>query len=203
MTFRLECDRMQVRIKGITKVKGMPEVTLPITKEMNGKATNVNQSSLLVELMADLNPPLTAESETKPQGKWELQKLNGRHREIMRQILEGSSYVTIAANIGMSVQAVMLIANSSIFKDELAKLETESDWNVIKRAETLSNESLSALRDIMRYSQSEARRESTAIEILGIAGYSKIEKKMIATVSGEDVIRELNRRRRERANSDE
>ena len=190
----------------------MPEITLPIKPDGNGnnfsnhppiKSPNGNSPAML-ELMADLMLPIhSAEEETKPNGKWELKRLNGRHREIMRQILEGSSYVSVAANIGMSPQAVMLIANSAIFKEELAKLEVEADWNVIKRAESLSNEALSSLRDIMRYSQSEARRESTSKEILGIAGYSKIEKKVIGVVSGEDVIRELNRRRWEKANSDE
>lgn len=158
----------------------------------------VGGTSPLAELLHDMAFPLMkAEDETKPNGKWEPQKLNGRHREIMRQILEGSSYGEVAASVGMSTQAVMLVANSAIFKEELSKLESSQDWNVIRRAESLSNEALSQLRDIMRQSRSEMRRESAADKILGMAGYSKIEKKAIAVVSGEDVIRELNKRRRE------
>lgn len=158
----------------------------------------VGGTSPLAELLHDMTFPLMkADEETKPNGHWEPQKLNGRHREIMRMILEGSTYTEIGASIGMSTQAVMLVSNSAIFKEELAKLESASDWSVIRRAESLSNEALSQLRDIMRRSRSEMRRESAADKILGMAGYSKIEKKAIAVVSGEDVIRELNKRRRE------
>lgn len=188
-------------------------VELPITKSVPPAKSNgtsppapndieglqlVGGTSPLAELLHDMTFPLMkADEETKPDGKWEPQKLNGRHREMMRQILEGSSYGEIAACLGMSTQAVMLVANSAIFKEELSKLESSQDWNVIRRAESLSNEALSSLRDIMRRSRSEMRRESAADKILGMAGYSKIEKKAIAVVSGEDVIRELNKRRRE------
>jgi hypothetical protein len=34
------------------------------------------------------------------------------------------------------------------------------------------------------------------MDILGIAGYSKIEKRIVGIVSAEDVIKELNKRRR-------
>ena len=175
-----------------------PDGTSGGTNNPSGNRMAINELSPLIDLIKEeVLPGMTAEEETKPNGRWELKKLNSRHREIMRQILEGATYTEIASVVGMSTQAVMLIANSSIFKEELAKLEAEADGNVIRRAEELSNEALSRLRDHMRRARSEALQASCAEKILGIGGYSRIEKKQIAVVSGEEVIRELNRRRRE------
>ena len=142
-------------------------------------------------------PMLKAEVETKPDSKWEPKELKPRHREMMRRILEGATYVEIAEAMGISTQAVMLVCNSVIFKEELCKLDADLNLNVIRRAEELSNEALDKLKNLMRKARSEALQATCAERVLGIAGYSKIEKKQVAIVSGEDVIRELNRRRRE------
>ncbi len=160
-------------------------------------------AELIDELMA---PELHAETETQLASTsshpgrmiWEPAKLNGRHREIMRRLVEGSTREEIAADLGMSYQAIQYVTRSAIFQEELAKLQADADFNVIRRAESLSNEAMDHLRDTMRHSGSERMRMSASIEILGIGGYGKIEKKQVAIVSGEDVIRELNRRRRER-----
>ena len=147
-------------------------------------------------------PTLMAEQETESpytHKRWSPTELKPRHREMMRRILEGADYVEIAASMGLSTQTVMLVCSSAIFKAELEKLEDSLDHNVIKRAEELSNEALDKLKLLMRKARSETLQASCAEKVLGIAGYSKIEKKQIAVVSGEDVIRELNRRRREAA----
>ena len=143
--------------------------------------------------------PLPAEAElanTAPV-KWEPKQLNPRHREIMRRLLEGASYRIIAEEMGIHVQTVMLVATSKLFISELSKMESEADFNVIKRAESLSHEALDTLKNIMRFGKSELARKSSADSILDRAGYSKVEKKLIGIVNGEDVIMELNRQRRE------
>lgn len=154
-------------------------------------------------------PALTAEDENKlaykathqPNGQWEAKQLRPRHREIMRRILEGATYSEIACDMGIHPQTVMLVCSSAIFKEELAVLEANADFQVIRRAEDLSNEALDKLKVLMRRARSEVLQASCAEKVLGIAGYSKIEKKQISVVSGEDVIRELNRRRREAYNA--
>jgi hypothetical protein len=156
-------------------------------------------NSLLNEITL---PLLKAEDETKPDGKWEPKELRPRHREMMRRILEGATYVEIAEEMGISTQSVMLVCSSAMFKEELKGLEEALNLNVIRRAEELSNEALDRLKMLMRRAKSEALQASCAERVLGIAGYSKIEKKQVQVISGEDVIRELNRRRRERSNSD-
>jgi inhibitor of KinA sporulation pathway (predicted exonuclease) len=95
--------------------------------------------------------------------------------------------------------SIGLIARTAIFKSEMARLESEADFQVIKRAEALSNEAIDTLKVLMRKAKAESLRKSCADSILDRAGYGKVEKKAIVSVSGEDVIRELNRRRRELA----
>ena len=152
--------------------------------------------------LIEVNPkPEPAEAETSATNsaptKWEPKSLNPRHREIMRRLLEGANYRIIAEEMGLHVQTVMLVATSKMFVSELAKMEAEADFNVIKRAEALSHEALDTLKNIMRFGKSELARKSSADSILDRAGYAKVEKKLIGIVNGEDVIRELNRQRRE------
>lgn len=155
--------------------------------------------SLVAELAIE-KPDLSAEEETESpytHKRWEVTTLKPRHREMMRRVAEGSSYIEIAADMGLSPQTVILVCSSAIFKEELRILESGLSYNVIRRAEEMSNEALDKLKGLMRRARSEALQASCAEKVLGIAGYSKIEKKQIAVVSGEDVIRELNKRRRE------
>lgn len=145
--------------------------------------------------------PLSAEEQKaiEKEGKWEPSVLRPRHREILRRILEGANYVEIAEAMGIHKQTVMLVATSPLFRAELAKLEAEADFNIVQRAESMSNEALDKLKTLMRSARSEFLQKSAAERILDTAGYSKIERRIVGVVSGEDVIRELNKRRREAA----
>jgi hypothetical protein len=78
-------------------------------------------------------------------------------------------------------------------------LESEADFNIVQRAESMSNEALDKLKTLMRSARSEFLQKAAAERILDTAGYSKIERRIVGVVSGEDVIRELNKRRREAA----
>lgn len=161
-------------------------------------ASNIEPGEL--DELIELNPkpePAEAELANTAPVKWEPKQLNPRHREIMRRLLEGANYKLIAEEMGIHVQTVMLVATSKLFTSELQKLESEADFTVIKRAEGLSNEALDTLKTIMRHGKSDLARKAAADSILDRAGYSKVEKKLIGIVNGEDVIMELNRQRRE------
>ena len=149
-----------------------------------------------IEELASLIP--YSEPPSEANGRWEPQKLMPRHREIMRRILEGANYGQIAEQMGISYQAVMLICTSKLFKEELQKLEDKLDTSIIKRADELSGEALDTIKVAMRFAKSEALKLRAAERILDTAGYSKVEKKLVGVVSGEDVIKELNKMRRER-----
>lgn len=112
-------------------------------------------------------------------------------------MLEGADRMTIANEMGITPQAVTIISTSKLFQAALAEMELNADFKVIQRADNLSNEALDHLKNLMRFARSEAIKLRAADSILDRAGYAKVEKKMIGIVSGDDVIRELNRRRRE------
>ena len=170
---------------------------------MNNNITPINPESgngagVLGEILDVIGTqPPSAEGESKAPGRWEPQALRPRHREIMRRLLEGASYVDIAEALGITPQSIMLVATSKMFREELQKMEAELDYRVQQRAEDLSNEAFDKLKVLMRKARSEMLQASCAEKILGIAGYSKIEKKLVGIVSGEEVIKELNKRRRE------
>lgn len=155
------------------------------------------QIDSLLESVPEAGLPAEEEKKALTAGRWEPKQLNPRHREIMRRILEGATYVDIAISMGISTQAIMLVCTSKMFREELSKLEKESDYQVIQRAEAMSNEALDKLKVLMRTARSEFLQKQCAERILDTAGYSKIEKKIMGIVSGEDVIKELNRRKRE------
>jgi hypothetical protein len=144
--------------------------------------------------------PLTAEQQKNPPPlKWEVDVMRPRHREILRRVLEGATYVQIADQMGIHRQTVMLIATSPLFQAELQKLEQQRDYAVIQRADSMAHEALDTIKVAMREARSEFLRVKSAKDMLDIAGYSKIERKIVGIVTGEDVIRELNKKRREAA----
>lgn len=146
-------------------------------------------------------PPqgLSAEEEkaARNAGRWELSELKPRHREILRRVLEGGTYIEIADAMGLHKQTVMLVATSPLFRAELKKMEDQLDFNIVQRADGMANEALDTIKTLMRSGRSEFIRKQCAERILDTAGYSKVERKIVGIVSGEDVIRELNKRRRE------
>ncbi len=165
----------------------LPSVFTPIAEPTPGH---------LEELIEVLPPPATLADDKVPAKRWEVTKIMPRHREIMRRVLEGATYVQIAQAMGLHVQSVMLICTSPLFRGELEKLEENADFSVVRRAEELSNEALDTLKVLMRNARSEAIRKTSADSILDRAGYVKIEKRIVGIIGGEEVIRELGRRRR-------
>lgn len=160
-------------------------------------ASNIESGDL--DDLIDLKPkpePAEAELANTAPVKWEPKQLNARHREIMRRLLEGANYRMIAEEMGIHQQTVMLVSTSKLFISELAKMEADADFTVIKRAENLSHEALDTLKNIMRFGKTDLARKASADSILDRAGYSKVEKKLIGIVNGEDVIMELNKQRR-------
>ena len=190
----------------LEQVKNPPEVLSDGDTKLNEALAPIEEPPTLDEVIkgvyVDKAAP-SAESERDElkqhdsPARYVLNRLQPRHREIMRRVIEGASYPDIAAAMGMATTSIKIICGTSIFKGELLKLENERDAGVIQRAEDLSNEALDKLKTLMRSARTEVLQQSSAKEILGIAGYSKIEKKQVAVVSGEEVIRELNRKRRE------
>jgi hypothetical protein len=188
-------------LKGSLDIGLLPTTACPENGQPAGAPGQTNNipGGHLEQLLEGMPPAgATAEQENKKPAseRWEPKVLNARHREIMRRLLEGANYLTIADEMGIHHQTVMLVATSAVFKTELTKMEASADFTVVRRADDLANEALDNLKVIMRHSRSDANRRAASMDILGIAGYSKIEKRIVGIVSAEDVIKELNKRRR-------
>ena len=151
----------------------------------------------LEELLPDLpQAGATAEQQIAKEKAHEIKSLSSRHREIMRRVLEGANYFTIAEEMNLSHTTISIVANSRLFKEELLKMEAARDDRIIQRADVLAGEALDTLKNQMRAARSESIRNRAANDILDRAGYSKIEKKLVGIVNAEDVIKELNKERR-------
>ncbi len=129
----------------------------------------------------------------------DLKSLNGKHREVMRRLGEGATQMQIAEQMGVSLDALSLICNSPLFRDELDKVLEKKAYVVADRLEDLANEALDNIKGLMRNARSEMVKKGAAESILDRAGYSRLEKKQLFVTTGEDVIKELNRKRAEEA----
>lgn len=158
----------------------------------------------LDQIITDNNAPAPQSAElenaqkyAQPEGRWEPDVLKPRHREILRRVFEGANYQEIADAMGIHKQTVMLVATSKLFQAELHKLESRADYVIVSRADSMANEALDKIKTLMRSARSEFLQKQCAERILDTAGYSKVERKILGIVTGEDVIRELNKRKRE------
>ncbi len=127
----------------------------------------------------------------------QLKRLKPRHREIIRRLVEGKRPVDIAKQMGIGPQRLSVIMHSPSFVAGLERFMDETDRTVMERIESLSPEALDKIRDMMRKAKSESLQSKMAMEILDRAGYGKVEKEAVLTMSGEEVIKELNRRKAE------
>lgn len=128
-----------------------------------------------------------------------LKSLNGKHKEVMRRLVEGASQMQIAEQMGVSQDALSLICNSPLFREELDKVLEKKAYVVADRLEDLANEALDNIKMLMRNARSEMVKKGAAESILDRAGYSRLERKQLFVTTGEDVIKELNRKRAEDA----
>ena len=78
-----------------------------------------------------------------------LQSLNGKHREVMRRLGEGATQMQIAEQMGVSLDALSLICNSPLFRDELDKVLEKKAYEVADRLEDLANEALGNIKNLM------------------------------------------------------
>lgn len=137
--------------------------------------------------------------ESSKASQWALHALNGRHKDIMRRLIEGANLVDVAKHMGVSLDALTIIVNSPLFRAELKKQLEQASREVSARLENLAGEALDYIRQMMRETASEMTRRSCADSILDRAGYGRTEKKQLFVIGGEEVIKELNRRRAEAA----
>ena len=142
--------------------------------------------------------PYSCQDEGKPPVLG-VKHISPRHREIMRRVVEGARHTDIAAHMGMEPESISLIVNSPLVRAEIDKMMEERDEAVTSRLDNLSGEATDRIKNLMRNANSQMLQARMAESILDRAGYGKVDKKIVAVVGGDEVIKSLNRRRAEEA----
>jgi len=116
--------------------------------------------------------------------------ISHRHRALMRRLVAGGRLKDVCEELGFTVARASLVANSPLFKEEMARMQAQVDSGVIKleaekphidggvRAQ-LEEEALASLRVIVGLrdgAKSERVQQVSALEILDRAGYAKTDK---------------------------
>lgn len=115
-------------------------------------------------------------------------KLNQKHRVLMRYLVSGKSLKEACEAIGMSVQRASVVVNSELFQDEMDRMRLEVD-NKFTEAEAYKQSSDPVREQIAKNTEKAAKtlsgalddesgnvRISAAKEILDRGGYQKEDK---------------------------
>lgn len=116
-------------------------------------------------------------------------RVTTRHRALMRRLVAGIPLQDAAEELGYTVARASLIANSPMFKEEMRRMQEEINKEFVQTEGSkvqsdlvrarIKEEALASLQTIVELrdkAQSERVRQLSAIEILGMGGYTKSEK---------------------------
>ena len=67
-----------------------------------------------------------------PKSRWEVKKLNEKHRRIIKMLAKGWTQTKIANEMGMSIPHVNRIANSPLIAEEVYRIQDEWGMAIVK-----------------------------------------------------------------------
>lgn len=114
-----------------------------------------------------------------------IQKLNERHREIIRRLVCGETNKEIAAELGLTPEYIGMLKSDPVFQAELQRVREQVHQTFVEEAATVSirpalqqhaREALDTLVALMRDARSERVRQLSAIDLLDRAGYRPTER---------------------------
>ena len=127
-----------------------------------------------------------------------LKKLWGRHREVARLHVLGFKNIEIAELLGITTATVVNNLNSSLVKQELARLSLLRDNGAIDIAKDIKDLlplALETMKDIMANGSKEGDKLKSAIRVLDMGGHSPIKRTIgINAVFDKDDLKEIKRR---------
>ena len=114
---------------------------------------------------------------------WEIQKLQDRHREILRRLAVGESPKQIALDLNITVAMIRYTKNSALGKRELSLMHGARNGSVIEVSEHIKNIAPKALQVLEKVvnggitSESpDLRQINVSKDILDRAGYGAVRK---------------------------
>ena len=127
-----------------------------------------------------------------------LKKLWGRHREVARLHVLGFKNIEISDLLGITTATVVNNLNSTIVKQELARLFALRDKGAIDIAKDIDEMlplALDTMRNIMANGSKDGDKLKSAIRVLDMGGHSPIRKVLAAhAVFDKDDLVEIKRR---------
>lgn len=127
-----------------------------------------------------------------------LKKLWGRHREVARLHVLGFKNYEIAELLGITTATVVNNLNSTIVKQELARLSALRDKGAIDIAKDIDEMlplALDTMRNIMANGSKEGDKLKSAIRVLDMGGHSPVKRLFVANaVFDKDDLAEIKRR---------
>ena len=112
--------------------------------------------------------------------KYNIQRVQHNHREIMRLSLQGLKPVDIATHLGLSSATIHYTLNSPLVRRRMEELQAVRDVNAIdvsKRIREIAEDAVEVLGDIVAdKTESPALRARTSIDILDRAGFGAVKK---------------------------
>ena len=109
----------------------------------------------------------------------------------MHRLLLGQEMDEIAKELRVQRVYLDTIANSPLFKSELARQRTVSLQAVTERIEGYAHEALDKIIETMRGAKNEAVRLNAALQVLDRCGYVKVDKTLSVVADAEKIIKEL------------
>ena len=127
-----------------------------------------------------------------------LKKLWGRHKEVARLHILGFKNIEIAELLGITTATVVNNLNSTLVKQELARLSLLRDNGAIDIAKDIKDLlplALETMKDIMANGSKEGDKLKSAIRVLDMGGHSPVKRMLIANaVFDKDDLEEIKRR---------
>lgn len=120
-----------------------------------------------------------------PNKHYSLQKLWGKHEEILRLYAAGAKPEAIARELGITSQTVYNLVNSSLGAAKIAQLQGKRDVDFLavqERIAALQPVALEVLEDVMLNALNSPRlRADTARSLLSAGGHGPVSKSVSAT----------------------
>lgn len=131
---------------------------------------------------------------------YSIQKMNARHREMVRRILLGQTNVQIANALDVTPQNVSNVKNSPIVKAKIEHMQNILDaetLDVSTRIQEMSKDAIEVYYELMHGAEKEETRRMIAKDVLDKAGFKAADKHVHAHLQGEQIDKMVERAKAE------
>lgn len=129
-------------------------------------------------------------SNEQNEGNYSVQRMNARHREMIRRIMLGQTNVEIARALEVTPQNVSDVKNSPIVKAKIEHMQNILDaetLDVSTRIQEMSKDAVEVYYELMHGAEREETRRMIAKDVLDKAGFKAADKHVHAHLQGDQI----------------